>query len=47
MYNKNVSEKVQAVSAKIELAKDENEIFSAVTSLYILVGTSIKMTGII
>ena len=34
MYNKNVSEKVQAVSEKIELAKDENEIFYIVTDFY-------------
>ncbi len=34
MYNKNVSEKVQAVSEKIELAKDENEIFDIVTDFY-------------
>ena len=34
MYNKNVSEKVQAVSGKIELAKDENEIFDIVTDFY-------------
>ena len=34
MYNKNVSEKVQAVSEKIELAKDENEIFDIVTAFY-------------
>lgn len=34
MYNKNVSEKVQAVSEKIERAKDENEIFNIVTDFY-------------
>ena len=34
MYNKNVSEKVQAVSEKIEQAKDENEIFNIVTDFY-------------
>lgn len=34
MYNKNVSEKVQAVSEKIEQAKDENEIFDIVTEFY-------------
>ena len=34
MYNKNVSEKVQAVSEKIEQAKDENEIFDIVTDFY-------------
>lgn len=34
MYNKNVSEKVQAVSEKIEQAKDENEIFEIVTEFY-------------
>lgn len=34
MYNKNVSEKVQAVSAKIEQAKDEEEIFKIITDFY-------------
>jgi hypothetical protein len=34
MYNKNVSEKVQALSSKLELAKDENEFFDAVTGFY-------------
>lgn len=34
MYNKNVSEKVQAVSERIERAKDENEIFDIVTGFY-------------
>ena len=34
MYNKNVSEKVQSVSEKIEQAKDENEIFDIVTDFY-------------
>lgn len=34
MYNKNVSEKVQAVSEKIEQAKDEDEIFKIVTDFY-------------
>ncbi len=34
MYNKNVSEKVQAVSRAIEQAKDENEIFDIVTGFY-------------
>ncbi len=34
MYNKNVSGKVQALSAKLELAADENEFFHAVTSFY-------------
>ena len=34
MYNKNVSKKVQAVSEKIEQAKDENEIFDIVTDFY-------------
>ncbi|MDD6208787.1 MAG: ATP-binding protein [Clostridiales bacterium] len=33
-YNKNVSEKVQALSRAIENAKDENEIFDIVTSFY-------------
>ncbi|MBR1567653.1 MAG: ATP-binding protein [Lachnospiraceae bacterium] len=34
MYNKNVSEKVQEVSRKIELAKDEEDIFKIVTDFY-------------
>lgn len=34
MYNKNVSEKVQMVSQRIEQAKDENEIFDIVTDFY-------------
>ncbi|MBS6560173.1 MAG: ATP-binding protein, partial [Clostridiales bacterium] len=34
MYNKNVSEKVQALSEKIEQAKDENNIFELVTEFY-------------
>jgi hypothetical protein len=34
MYNKNVSEKVQALSSKLELAQDENEFFDAVTGFY-------------
>ena len=34
MYNKNVSEKVQAVSRQIEQAKDENEIFTIITDFY-------------
>ena len=34
MYNKNVSEKVQALSAKLEEASDENEFFEAVTQFY-------------
>lgn len=34
MYNKNVSEKVQEVSRKIEGAKDENDIFGIVTDFY-------------
>ena len=34
MYNKNVSEKVQAVSDKIAQAKDENEVFEIVTDFY-------------
>ena len=34
MYNKNVSEKVQALSRKISAAKDENEIFDIVTQFY-------------
>lgn len=33
-YNKNVSEKVQMLSKKIESAKDENEIFDIVTNFY-------------
>lgn len=34
MYNKNVSEKVQALSLKLETAKDENEFFNYVTNFY-------------
>lgn len=34
MYNKNVSEKVQALSLKLETAKDENEFFEYVTDFY-------------
>ncbi len=34
MYNKNVSEKVQAVSEKIAQAKDDEEIFTIVTDFY-------------
>ncbi|MBO5070590.1 MAG: ATP-binding protein [Lachnospiraceae bacterium] len=34
MYNRNVSEKVRAISRKIENAKDENEIFDIVTDFY-------------
>ena len=34
MYNKNVSEKVQAVSLQIEQAKDEEEIFRIITDFY-------------
>lgn len=34
MYNKNVSEKVQALSEKLETAKDENEFFQYVTDFY-------------
>ena len=34
MYNKNVSEKVQAVSLRIEKAEDEEEIFKIVTDFY-------------
>ena len=34
MYNKNVSEKVQALSLKLETAKDENEFFNYVTDFY-------------
>lgn len=34
MYNKNVSEKVQALSEKLESAKDENEFFEYVTGFY-------------
>lgn len=33
-YNKNVSEKVRMLSAQIEQAKDENEIFTIVTDFY-------------
>lgn len=34
MYNKNVSEKVQALSLQLEAAKDENKFFDAVTGFY-------------
>ena len=34
MYNKNVSEKVKTLSAKLEKAKDENEFFDYVTTFY-------------
>ncbi len=34
MYNKNVSEKVQNLSLKLEKAKDENEFFDIVTTFY-------------
>lgn len=34
MYNKNVSEKVQALSERLETAKDENEFFTYVTEFY-------------
>ena len=34
MYNKNVSEKVKAVSRQIEQAEDENEIFKIITDFY-------------
>ena len=34
MYNKNVSEEVQALSLKLETAKDENEFFNYVTDFY-------------
>ena len=34
MYNKNVSEKVQALSEKLEQTKDENEFFEVVTDFY-------------
>ncbi len=34
MYNKNVSEKVQALSEKLKDAKDENEFFNYVTGFY-------------
>lgn len=34
MYNKNVSEKVQALSEKLEKTKDENEFFDCVTQFY-------------
>lgn len=34
MYNKNVSEKVQALSEKLEQTKDEEEFFECVTSFY-------------
>ena len=34
MYNKNVSEKVRALSKKLEATKDEQEFFDAVTDFY-------------
>lgn len=34
MYNKNVSEKVQALSEKLELAEDEDAFFKCVTEFY-------------
>ncbi|MBE6686398.1 MAG: ATP-binding protein [Ruminococcaceae bacterium] len=34
MYNKNVSEKIRALSAKIESCPDENGVFQAVTDFY-------------
>lgn len=34
MYNKNVSEKVQEISCRIEEAKDENDIFDIITGFY-------------
>ncbi len=34
MYNKNVSEKVQALSGRLEQAKDEKEFFDCVTGFY-------------
>lgn len=34
MYNKNVSEKVQALSERLEQAADENEFFDCVTNFY-------------
>lgn len=34
MYNKNVSEKVQALSSRLETAKDEQEFFQFVTDFY-------------
>ena len=34
MYNKNVSEKVQALSARLEQTADENEFFDVVTDFY-------------
>ena len=35
MYNKNVSEKVQALSEKLETARDEEEFFTYVTDFYL------------
>lgn len=34
MYNKNVSEKIIALSSKLEQAKDENEFFQCITDFY-------------
>ena len=41
MYNKNVSEKVHALSLKLETAKDENEFFNYVTDFYKAYGVGI------
>jgi len=41
MYNKNVSEKVQDLSEKLERAKDENEFFDYVTGFYKAYGIGI------
>ena len=35
MYNHNVSEKVRALSKKLEAAKDEQEFFDVVTGFYL------------
>ena len=42
MYNKNVSEKVQALSERLETAKDENEFFDMVTDFYKAYGVLTK-----
>ena len=44
MYNKNVSEKVQALSLKLETAKDENEFFNYVTDFYKAYGVGMFRT---
>ena len=45
MYNKNVSEKVQALSERLETAKDENEFFDMVTDFYKAYGVLSDLVG--